>query len=154
MSDSLTGASQTIRSPWNIVPLLVGAAIGLTGAAALFSAASSNDVTGTAIAGAGMLVPGLWLVFRVPFMRVTCTSIGLVNHSLFRNRRFSWQEIERVDIHEFDSMVAMATAPDLVFRGSRDPFMLTHLAGYGKRRAIHQVAAMEQWRTSQDPSFE
>jgi hypothetical protein len=101
-----------------------------------------------------MLLPGMWVALRIPFLRVTCSSRGLTNHGLFRTRTFSRDTLLRVDVGELDSMVATAYAPDLVLKGDSKPFMLTQLASYGTKRVAHQKAAIERWLATDTPAAE
>ena len=67
-------------------------------------------------------------------------------HGLFRNRRYRWEEIERIEIGEFGNVIGSSFAPELVRTGDVEPFMLTHLASYGTKRVTLQIAEIERWR--------
>lgn len=104
-----------------------------------------------------MGVPGAWVTFRVPMMRVTLTDTGLTNHGLFRNQTFAAADIQRVKVEEVDDkVVATAYAPVLDLRTNPDGHVLMQLAGYstkkriGRSRMTRQAQLIEQWLSALD----
>ena len=146
MSRSMAVESRTLRSPWHAVVWTLGAFIAMAGATVVAQPLSPGSLSFVITVALGMFVPGLWVALRVPFMRVTCDSAGLVYHGLFRKRHFRWEEIERVDVGELGNAIGSSFAPELVRTDDAEPFMLTHLASYGTKRVTRQIEEVERWR--------
>lgn len=146
MSGSMAGGSQALRSPWHAFVWALGAFIAMTGAVVVAQPLSPGSLSFVITVALGMLIPGLWVALRVPFMRVTCDAEGLVYHGLFRNRHFRWEEIERIEVGEFGNAIGSSFAPELVRTDGAEPVMLTHLASYGTKRVARQIAEIERWR--------
>lgn len=144
----------SLRSPfWMALCWLLGLIALITG----FGGIGIGSVGDIVFTGLLMGVPGAWVTFRVPLMRVTLTDTGLTNHGLFRNQTFVAVDIQRVQVVEVDSkVVATAYAPVLDLRGNPDGQALMQLAGYstkkrvGRSRMTRQARLIEQWLSALD----
>ena len=144
----------SLRSPfWMALCWLLGLISLITG----FGGIGIGSVGDIVFTGLLMGVPGAWVTFRVPLMRVTLTDTGLTNHGLFRNQTFVAVDIQRVQVVEVDSkVVATAYAPVLDLRGNPDGQALMQLAGYstkkrvGRSRMTRQARLIEQWLSALD----
>jgi len=122
-----------------------------------FAGVGIDSVGDIVFTGLLMGVPGAWVTFRVPLMRVTLTDTGLTNHGLFRNQTFAAADIQRVKMEEVDDkVVATAYAPVLDLRANPDGHALMQLAGYstkkrvGRSRMARQAGLIEQWLSALD----
>jgi Bacterial PH domain len=146
---------KTLRSPWMVVSWLLGFVVLFTGAATAAIGPSEGDWVGAAMGGILMFLPGAWVTFRVPFMRVALTASGLTNHGLFRNQTLAWADILSVEVADVDDKILATTyAPSLELRGQDDGRTLMQLAGYtttkrvGRSRMTRQASLIEHRRTS------
>jgi len=150
MTSPATTDHKTLRSPWMVFSWLLGFVALFTGASTVAIAASEGDWATAATGGILMGLPGAWVTFRVPFMRVALTASGLTTHGLFRNQTLEWADILSVEVIEVDDHVVSTTyAPTLELRGQDDGRTLTQLAGYtttnrvGRSRMARQASLIE-----------
>lgn len=136
----------TLRSPWLAIGWLTGLLAFLTGLATVLYAAADWQ---TALFGALLLLlPGGWVVVRVPFMRVRLGSEALTVHGLFRAITTPWESIEHVTLEQIDDKVVGAVYAPVLHRGEMPELVLTQLAGYttegraGSSRMARQAATI------------
>ena len=140
----------SLRSPWLILGWLAGLLAFLTGLATVLVGPGDWQ---TALMGGLMLLPGGWVVLRVPFMRVQLGSDGLRVRGLLGTKSTAWESIESVTLEEIDDkIVAMAFAP-VVHRVGLPEQVLMQLAGYTTEgratssRMARQTALIASFRT-------
>lgn len=145
MSDSAERGGRTLRSPWLAFGWLIGLVV-LLPAISGFSVA--EDIGSAVFVGVIMGAPGLWVVVRVPFMRVTLSERGIVYHGFWRNRFLARDSVATVTVEPTGGFLGSTFAPTLTLRDG-DSFELTALSGYttasrsGKSRMGRQARLIE-----------
>lgn len=143
MTSKTTAQTTSLRATWWMAfAWLVGLMVLLTGVCTVTIDASMQDMV---FGGLLMGVPGAWVTFRVPLMRVTLTTAGLTDHGLFRNRTFAWADVERVHVEQVnDYRVATAYAPVLDLSTHADSHALMQLAGYSTKKRVTRARVTHQ----------
>jgi hypothetical protein len=142
------GSRTALRSPWvvawvavTLLWLLVGLAMVTPSEEETGNAAV--DIPG-AIMGWAITLPAIWVLVRIPFIRVTLNAEGLTSHGVFRRKTAPWAEIQDCEMDVVGgNEVASYYAPVVALRDG-ESWPLMQLAGYTRpRRATRSRIARQ-----------
>jgi hypothetical protein len=148
-------SSVVIRSPWFLIMSLLGAVFAVVGLVTLpiFFSTERNDPVAWSI-GLIVLLSGVWVMARTPFMRVAADGTGVRVCGLLRCRHYPWDQVADVRLELVDEVMLgllRVYAPALVQTdGSERPLRL--LAGYStdqrasRTRMARQTALLRHQR--------
>lgn len=127
---------RALRSPWLAFSWFLGLVALLPAVSGFFVA---EDVASAVFVGVIMGLPGLWVVLRVPFMRVTLSPRGIVYHGLWRNRTIARDTVAKVSVEPSEGGVGSAVVPVVLLKGGQS-VELTFLSGYTASIANSRVS--------------
>ena len=140
------GRRVTLRGGWwvfGVVCGLTAAGCGLAGV--VFGGVRPGGRLWTApqvVAVGLLLLPGLTVVLRSPFVRVCVTRAGLVNHGLLRNRGLAWAQVTAVEVRPAPDLPT-AFFPVLVLTDG-SLFWLSSLGVYPSRAGVQRSRVLRQ----------
>ncbi|NTW41973.1 MAG: PH domain-containing protein [Cellulomonadaceae bacterium] len=136
---------------WNSVAGIIAAAAALTGMAALTTPdAPIGDLLVPLLC---MTLPGVYFLFRAPFVRLVASSDGVAYHGWFRHTEQPWSEIAKFELDVLDDRVLVAALVPVAVLNDDSRVRFDALAGYassaraGSSRMARQVAQLESMRT-------